>query len=104
MFSTGARVPEIVALCVGDLRLDTPAQVRLHGKGRKESALCGPRPPTCSAPCWPNADANCTRAQATVPVRHGHAVHLLRAGVDIVILHHTCQGGWLPLKSSLGRP
>ena len=43
LFNTGARVGEIVALCVADLRLDTPAQVHLHGKGRKER-VC---------PLWP---------------------------------------------------
>ena len=43
MFNTGARVGEIVAVCVADLRLDTPAQVHLHGKGRKER-VC---------PLWP---------------------------------------------------
>ena len=32
MFNTGARVREIVALCVADLRLDSPAQVHLYGK------------------------------------------------------------------------
>jgi site-specific recombinase XerD len=43
MFNTGARVQEIVSLSVGDLRLDTPSQVRLLGKGRKER-IC---------PLWP---------------------------------------------------
>ena len=43
MFNTGARVQEIVVLNVADLRLDAPAQVRLHGKGRKER-VC---------PLWP---------------------------------------------------
>ena len=43
MFNTGARVQEIVVLSVADLRLDAPAQVRLHGKGRKEH-VC---------PLWP---------------------------------------------------
>ena len=38
MFNTGARVAEIVALSVADLRLDTPAQVHLYGKGRKEES------------------------------------------------------------------
>ena len=41
MFNTGARVQEIVALCVADLRLDTPAQVdlakyRKHPRGPKK--------------------------------------------------------------------
>jgi integrase/recombinase XerD len=35
MFNTGARVQEILDLTVGDLRLDPPYQVRLHGKGGK---------------------------------------------------------------------
>lgn len=35
LYDTGARVQEIVDLCVQDVRLETPAQVRLTGKGRK---------------------------------------------------------------------
>jgi integrase/recombinase XerD len=36
MFNTGARVQEIVALRVADLRLEPPPHLRLFGKGRKE--------------------------------------------------------------------
>jgi integrase/recombinase XerD len=36
MFNTGARVQEIVTLCVRDLQLEALPQVRLFGKGRKE--------------------------------------------------------------------
>jgi integrase/recombinase XerD len=36
MFNTGARVQEIVALRVSDLRLESPPHLRLFGKGRKE--------------------------------------------------------------------
>ena len=36
LYNTGARVSEIVALDLDDLRLDDSAQVRLIGKGRKE--------------------------------------------------------------------
>jgi integrase/recombinase XerD len=43
MFNTGARVQEIVGLCVRDFQLDALPQVRLYGKGRKER-LC---------PLWP---------------------------------------------------
>jgi len=39
MFNTGARVQEIVTLCVRDLQLEALPQVRLYGKGRKER-LC----------------------------------------------------------------
>ena len=126
MFNTGARVQEIVALCVADLRLDAPAQVRLHGKGQKERvcplwpqtadllrALLAERghEPQSDEPVFRNhrgmrltrfgvrylLQKYCTRAQASVPalrtkrlhphsMRHSTAVHLLRAGVDIVTI------------------
>lgn len=35
LYDSGARVQEIADLTVGDIRLDTPAQVKLTGKGRK---------------------------------------------------------------------
>ena len=42
MFNTGARVQEVLDLTVGDVRLEPPYQVRLHGKGGK----------TRSCPIW----------------------------------------------------
>jgi integrase/recombinase XerD len=39
LYDTGARVQEIIDLRVGDVRLDSPAQVTLHGKGRKTRAV-----------------------------------------------------------------
>lgn len=35
LYDTGARVQEVIDLRIADVRLDTPAQVRLTGKGRK---------------------------------------------------------------------
>jgi len=35
LYDTGARVQEVVDLSVRDVRLDSPAQIRLTGKGRK---------------------------------------------------------------------
>lgn len=35
LYDTGARVQEIINMTVGDVRLDSPAQVRILGKGRK---------------------------------------------------------------------
>lgn len=47
LYNTGARVSEIVALALDDLRLDDAAQIRLLGKGRKERAC----------PLWPETVA-----------------------------------------------
>ena len=104
MFDTGARVGEIVALCVADLRLDTPAQVQLHGKGRKER-VCPlwpqtadllrallverGREPQSDEPVFRNhrrtrltrfgvrylLQKYCTRAQATVPALRAKRLH-----------------------------
>lgn len=38
MYNTGARVQEVVDMKLDDLRLDTPPQARLHGKGGKQRA------------------------------------------------------------------
>lgn len=43
LFNTGARVQEILDLRIRDIRLESPSQVRLHGKGNKVR-LC---------PIWP---------------------------------------------------
>jgi site-specific recombinase XerD len=47
LYNTGARVQEALDLCPRSLRLESPAQVRLLGKGRKER-LC---------PLWPETAA-----------------------------------------------
>jgi integrase/recombinase XerD len=39
LYDIGARVQELIDLSVGDVRLDTPAQLRLFGKGRKMRAV-----------------------------------------------------------------
>jgi site-specific recombinase XerD len=39
LYDAGARVQELVDLSVGDVRLDSPAQLRLLGKGRKMRAV-----------------------------------------------------------------
>jgi integrase/recombinase XerD len=39
LYDTGARVQELIDLSVGDVRLDSPAQLRLMGKGRKIRAV-----------------------------------------------------------------
>lgn len=61
MFNTGARVQEVLDLCLQDLRLETPAQVRLHGKGNK-TRLC---------PIWPTTVRLLREWLAESPVRQG---------------------------------
>jgi len=39
LYDTGARVQELIDLNAGDVRLESPAQVRLMGKGRKMRAV-----------------------------------------------------------------
>ena len=39
LYNSGARVSEITAVCRGDVVLDAPASLKLHGKGRKERAV-----------------------------------------------------------------
>ena len=39
LYDSGARVQELADLTVGDIRLDTPAQVKLTGKGRKTRSV-----------------------------------------------------------------
>lgn len=58
MFNTGGRVQEILNLRVEDLRLESPYQVRLAGKGNKVR-LC---------PLWP-ATVKCLRAHLDRQVR-----------------------------------
>lgn len=36
LYDSGARVQELIDICVGDIRMDTPTYIRLTGKGRKK--------------------------------------------------------------------
>ncbi|HEB3530095.1 TPA: tyrosine-type recombinase/integrase [Burkholderia cenocepacia] len=39
LYNTGARVSEVIGICVNDLELDVTSSVRLHGKGRKQRTV-----------------------------------------------------------------
>ncbi len=39
LYNTGARVSEIISLCIGDVLLERQSAVLLHGKGRKERVV-----------------------------------------------------------------
>jgi integrase/recombinase XerD len=119
MYTTGARVSEIVNLDFGDIHLDTVPRVTIQGKGNKQRT-CPLQPRTvkvlegwlaqrgeAEGPLLLNARGSRLtrsgvayilrklvqraglkprRASAVTPhvIRHTTAMHLLRAGVDIV--------------------
>jgi integrase/recombinase XerD len=77
MFNTGARVQEVLNLTVQDLRLASPYQVRLHGKGNRVR-LC---------PLWP-ATVQCLRAhleqqQRSQDEAHGARIFTNRNGAPL---------------------
>ena len=47
LYNTGARIQEALSLCPSNIRLVSPAQVKLFGKGRKER-ICPLWPETAS--------------------------------------------------------
>lgn len=51
LYNTGARVSELVGMRVGDLVLEPSAQIKIHGKGRKQR----------SVPLWPKIAAQLKR-------------------------------------------
>ncbi|MBT3289664.1 MAG: site-specific integrase [Victivallales bacterium] len=66
MYNTGARAQEVADLEIGDLRLDRPGHVRLHGKGRKERAC----------PLWPETVQALERHIAQRWPKHRNDPHL----------------------------
>ncbi len=70
LYNTGARVSELIGICVTDVTLSAPACVRIHGKGRKQRTV----------PLWKETAAqirdwvkhqSLRPEQALVPNRHG---------------------------------
>ena len=71
LYNTGARAAEIVQLNINDLRLETPLQVRILGKGRKE----------LSCPLWQEtADATPSRRRSVAAALHNLPVSRARGG------------------------
>jgi integrase/recombinase XerD len=78
LYNTGARVSEVIALCVGDVDLGPPAQVHIHGKGRKERIV----------PPWPQTRTGLRRWLRLIDARPDRPLfpdrvgnHLSRSGV-----------------------
>jgi integrase/recombinase XerC len=87
LYNTGARASEAVSLNIKDIRFDTPAQVRILGKGRKERAC----------PLWPETVAALQGyleqrddgGQPDAPLfRNAHGRRLGRFGVVTILKRH----------------
>jgi len=86
LYNTGARVQEIADLRVGDVDLDGPLRVRLHGKGDKWR-LC---------PIWPETaallkqlDTVARGDQAFALFTSHHRQPLTRFGIYKIVVRHT---------------
>jgi integrase/recombinase XerD len=87
LYNSGARATEIVQLSIKDLRLDTPIQVRILGKGRKER-VC---------PLWQETAGALRaylgqRADGTQPdaplFLNAHGNRITRFGVGTILKHN----------------
>jgi site-specific recombinase XerD len=70
LYNTGARIQEALDLCSGSIRLESPPQVRLLGKGRKER-LC---------PLWPETAALLHALLQRVPRQPDQRIFVNRYG------------------------
>lgn len=85
LYNTGARVSEALALRIEDVHLTPPAQVRVHGKGRKDR-LC---------PLWRDTANALRRLDAIAPAdpgdvlfRNARGQPLTRDGVAYILRKH----------------
>ena len=85
LYNTGARVSEALAVRMGDLNLDPPAQVRLHGKGGKDR-IC---------PIWSETVSALQRLPAVRQAQPGDSIFLnlrgkllTRDGVAYILNKH----------------
>lgn len=98
LYNTGARASEAVGLSIRDIRFETPAQVRILGKGRKERAC----------PIWPETvnalhaylEQRSDRDRPNAPLfLNAHGRRLSRFGVVKVVKRHVAAAA--KLKPSL---
>ena len=82
MYNTGARASEVVGIDVKDLRLEPPTQVRIAGKGRKESLPTVGRDRGRATRLPRPAPGPGRSRRASVPQRSWRTHHPLRRGGD----------------------
>ena len=88
LYNTGARASEAVALSIRDIRVETPAQVRILGKGRKERA-CPLWPETVTALHTYLAQRDDGDRPDAPLFLNAHGRRLGRFGVVTVVKRHT---------------
>jgi site-specific recombinase XerD len=72
LYNTGARVSEIIGVCVADVILDKAACVHLHGKGRKQRAVPLWKTTVSEIRQWLRRNPTLQRQSALLPNRKGH--------------------------------
>lgn len=73
LYNTGARVSELIGICVEDVTVDSTPCVRLHGKGRKQRTVPLWRETAVEIRNW--LRYQCLRPnQPLIPGRHGNAM------------------------------
>jgi site-specific recombinase XerD len=73
LYNTGARIQEALDVCPGAIRFDTPACVRLYGKGRKERV----------SPLWPETVSLLRELLRRQPRRDDEPIFVNRYGVPL---------------------
>ena len=72
LYNTGARVSEIIGVCVADVLLDGVACVHLHGKGRKQRTMPLWRSTAKAVRTWLRLNPELTATSPLLPNRDGH--------------------------------
>jgi integrase/recombinase XerD len=72
LYNTGARVSEIIGVCVSDVLLDGVACVHLRGKGRKQRTMPLWRSTTKVVRTWLKFNPELSPASPLLPNREGH--------------------------------
>jgi site-specific recombinase XerD len=72
LYNTGARVSEILGVCVADVLLDGVACVHLHGKGRKQRTMPLWRSTTKAVQTWLKFNPALSSTSPLLPNREGH--------------------------------
>jgi len=71
LYNTGARVSEIIGICIEDLTIDSVPCVRLHGKGRKQRTVPLWRETATQIRKWLQHQCAAQTCQYLVPNRYG---------------------------------